>query len=152
MNFPANNFTRTYSVLLAQSLWNSFTWSKMIGHRLHNLHDELLRMQTALRAHLIQLFIKFRSLWKWIPEGLRQKNRVSSCKVICRKVHQFNKVSSLLIKGHRKISIGRTGRQQERKTPPKSVPTSCMTHLPLHDMGIKQPFIVIFMAHLILQH
>ena len=88
VNFPANNFTRTYSVLLMQSLWNSFTWSKMIGHRLHNLHDELLRMQTALRAHLIQLFIKFRPLWKWIPEGLRQKNRVSSCKVICRKVHQ----------------------------------------------------------------
>ena len=25
VNFPANNFTRTYSVLLTQSLWNSFT-------------------------------------------------------------------------------------------------------------------------------
>ena len=36
----------------------------MIGHRLYNLHDELLRMQTALRAHLIQLFIKFRPLLK----------------------------------------------------------------------------------------
>ena len=43
VNFPTKkNFTRTYSVLLTQSLWISFIFSKMIGHRHYNLHDELL--------------------------------------------------------------------------------------------------------------